>query len=245
MPDIGLLYVTWNRREFTEFSFEQLLANTDWDLVRNLVVYDDYSTDGTLDFLRDAIHDVPVPVSLHVGGYRSPVAIMNRYLPLDDSELFAKIDSDIVVPPGWLNDMEAVMDASPEISLLGMQGGFLRRRGPDPVPGGTGGHGYEAAAHIGGVGLMRREAFTSRPRMGNSGRFGFTYWQEHHEPGCAWIDPDLHVTCLDQIPFEPWRSLSASYITKGWQRPLMHNQPYEPDHYGWEWWPTQAKEMAA
>jgi glycosyltransferase involved in cell wall biosynthesis len=243
--DLGILYVTWNRLEFTEVSFDQLVANTDWALVDHLCVWDDYSTDGTLDYLRANIHRVPIDdVQIRVGGYRSVVSIMNRYIEAYDTELFAKVDNDIVVPPGWLNDMASVMEDEPGLDLLGAQSGFTGVRGPDPKWGGSGDYTFEPCAHIGGVGLMRRQAFLDRPKMNADGRFGFTLWQEKHEPTIGWITPDLHLACLDQIPFEPYRSLSDRYEREGWQRPFMSNSPYPSNHYAWLWWPPAMKEHA-
>lgn len=239
---LDILYLAWNREAFTRFSFEQLLANTDWDLVDRLVVWDDYSEDGTLDYLREAIQGCPVEHELRVGGYRSPVSIMNRFIDQYDCDVFAKIDNDVVVPPGWLSDMLTVMEANDDLELLGMQAAFTQVRGRDPVPGGTLDHSWVPGNHIGGVGLMRRAAFTSRPPMNAGGRFGFTGWQERYEPVRGWITPDLHVSCLDQIPFDPWRSLSLDYMQLGWQRSW---QPYLDDSYYWHWWPDSAKEKAA
>ncbi len=244
---VGVLYVSWNRAAFVEFSFEQLLANTDWNLCDHLCVWDDYSSDGSLDWLRWRIASLkaegfPCEIDLRVGGYRSPVAIMNRYVKAYDTPLLLKCDSDCVVPPGYLNDLCAVMDASPELELLGMQSGFTGVRGPAPTQGGTGPHSWERASHIGGVGLMRREAFTSRPSMNADGRHGFTVFQEKHDVVCGWITPDLDVTCLDQVPFEPWASLSESYTNLGWQRAWP---PYPSNHYSWAWWDEKWKEQAA
>lgn len=237
---IDILYVSWNRLEFTRFSFDQLLRNTDWSLVDRLVVWDDYSTDGTIEYLQERIVDCPVDADLRVGGYRSPVKIMGRYIEQYTAPLFAKVDNDIVVPPGWLVDLLAVMEANPELDLLGTQSAFTNTPGPPPTQEGSGPHTFVPAAHIGGVGLMRREAFTSRPSMSANGRFGFTHWQERHEPCIGWITPDLHITCLDQVPFAPWEALSARYTRLGWQRPNPWPL-YKPDHYSWEWWPSETK----
>lgn len=244
MSGIDILYLSYNRKAFTEFSFEQLLANTDWSLVNELVVWDDYSRDGTIDYLREAVQRCPVDATMRVGGYGSPVTLMNKYMENHDAPVFAKIDNDIVVPPGWLNDMAAVMEHNPELELLGMQAGITWTRGPDPVQGGSPlVHRWEEARHIGGVGLMRRSAFDRLPRLNASGTyFGFTLWQERYEPVIGWITPDLHVCSLDTIPFEPWRSLSLDYIRRGWQRKW---EPYPRGAYYWNWWPESAREREA
>ena len=59
---IDILYVGWNRLEFTKATFEALKANTDWSLVRHLHIHDDGSTDGTREWLRDAWIGMPVNV---------------------------------------------------------------------------------------------------------------------------------------------------------------------------------------
>lgn len=47
LEPVDLFYPAWNRLEFTRETFGALLANTEWPLVRELVVYDDGSSDGT------------------------------------------------------------------------------------------------------------------------------------------------------------------------------------------------------
>lgn len=228
---VDILYLAWNRREFTEFTFGQLLANTDWERVQRLVVYDDTSEDGTAEFLADAINRSAVPAELRIVDLKSPPAVMNHYVTRSDAEFFAKIDNDIVVPPGWLEAMMGVHEDVPGIELLGMESGRMGK----PWDGCT--YGFEEGSHTGGVGVFRTSAFAKRPPMEErAGRFGFTEWQRIYRPVRGWITPDLLLTSLDQIPFEPWRSLSEQYIENGWQRRWhtydeVHNATY------WEWWP--------
>jgi hypothetical protein len=137
---VELVYLAWNRKVFTEASFALLRANTDWDLVDRLVVYDDCSTDGTRE---------------------------------------------------WL--------------------------------------------HIGGVGLIRSSAI--RKPMKAHGRYGWTQYQGPLDT--AWIKPDLPVVQLDLIPEEPWRSLAAEYVDKGWARYWTPYDPLQP-----EWWAWVAPQLA-
>ena len=48
---LDILYLAWNRKQFTEFSWKMLLANTDWSLVNIIHIHDDKSDDGTEKFL--------------------------------------------------------------------------------------------------------------------------------------------------------------------------------------------------
>lgn len=238
---VEILYLAWNRRAFTEFSLDTLLANTDWSQVDRLVIYDDGSSDGTRELLDELLGRFPVETVLRAELGRGPVSIMRHYIATTDAEVFAKIDSDVCVPAGWLEAMLGVLDAHPDVELLGMEAGMsgvAGRKGAllDGV------YGFEPATNIGGVGLMRTSAFTSRPSMRANGRGGFTEWQHTHKPVRGWITPDLPVALLDRLPFEPWLSLSAKYVREGWQRPWA---PWDPRWMDWAYsWMAPAEAAA-
>jgi glycosyltransferase involved in cell wall biosynthesis len=229
---IDLLYVAYNRREFTEQSFEALLANTDWTLVRRLFIADDASSDGTQDYLANAPLRAPVVRDWNRGPFGGPVAAMNWYLdqPRGDAHAFAKIDNDRVVPPGWLEDMWALLEAYPAVDALGMQ------PSEDPPAAVGAERGLLYAGHIGGVGLIRRRIFDiCRPHA--NGLYGWSEWQDQHSRVMkAWANPPLRMFGLDQLDVEPWASLTASYIERGWMRPWNH-RPLARAYYDW-WEPA-------
>jgi hypothetical protein len=95
---LDVLYLTWNRRAFTEFSLQMLLDNTDWEKVDRLIVHDDGSdkSEGTLAKVRDMLHDQKPPVEVIIEArpwgvrFASPPAVMNWYVEkYGDSERFA------------------------------------------------------------------------------------------------------------------------------------------------------------
>jgi hypothetical protein len=230
--DVEILYLAWNRLDYTSVSWHLMVQNTDWRQVEKLTVYDDGSEDGTLEFLRDRVADFgSCDVELRETDLRSPVAVMNHFLAERRAPLFAKIDNDILLPLNWLQAMTSVMKRFPDVELLGMEAGRTRLPADHMRP-----KDYEAeeASHIGGVGLMRTEAFTSRAKMPERGRFGFTEWQWRHEPKRAWIAPDLMVPQLDRVPIEPWRTIGEGYVEAGWQRdwPLME-RPWADPYWVW------------
>jgi len=224
---IDLLFLTHNRLEFTQETIRALRQNTDWSLVRRVHLYDDGSTDGTQQFLEEV--RLPADTRFCTGrAWGGPVAIMNDALRLIGKDsILAKIDSDTMVPPGWLNECLAVMDRNPDLHLLGIEAMH-----PFPVAERYEVRGIEPARFIGGIGLMRTSAFQTLPEP--DGRFGFTAWQDQHpEVNKAWLNPALPVCLLDRMPIEPWRSISDGYNRKQWQRPW---RPYELSHSAlWEW----------
>lgn len=243
---IDLLFVAKNRREFTIAAAEALLVNTEWSKVDKIRIHDDGSSDGTREYLESLAWPVASEFRRHpVGG---PVAVMNDFLSSPPGELFAKIDNDVLLPPHWLTECLHVMEAAPELDLLGIEctndypeagseSSLVRRH-------------YEPAKHIGGIGLMRRRAFRQFGTPQADGRMGFTQWQHAFgEVIKGWLKPSLPVALLDHLPMDPWYSLSESYIAKGWQRRGWGQGPEQyygqKSHRLWSWWAGARQETAA
>lgn len=232
MASVDILYLAKGRLEFTKQTFKMLLANTNWDLVDKLVVYDDGSRVKDAKWLKMAAGDSGVKHESRSTSLRSPVAVMNHYLDRREGDMFAKIDNDIIVPPGWLEAMLQVMEDEPELVLLGMESGMSGR----PKEDWDGRYGVNHdCSHIGGVGLMRGNAFRKSERPVPNGRFGFTEFQHRFYPPRAWIKPDLKMCALDQLPFDPWMSLAEKYIDEGESR-RWPKYPADMFNYYWSWW---------
>lgn len=221
---IDIIYPTFNRLEFTKESLKSLIANTAWDRVRQILLYDDGSEDGTREYLKSI--EYPVYASFVFENFGGPVAAMNRYLQGSPTEIFAKIDNDAMVPPRWLEDGLQVINDCPELDLLGIDA-FNE---VDPV---QQKRRFSHAPWIGGIGLMRSGAFRELPEA--QGRYGFTGWQDRHKEIIkGWICPSIPFFLLDRIPFDPWKSLSAEYVAKGWQRQWESYSDNQSDQ--WKWW---------
>jgi hypothetical protein len=226
---IDLIYLAHNRLEFTKASLHAVLANTDWSRVGKFLVYDDSSRDGTREYLEQVSGLGP---SLILGEFGSPVNVMRDYLANHrQHSIFAKIDSDTMVPPGWLDECLGVMEREPDLDLLGIEA-F------NPVMAGPVERSYTQARFIGGIGLMRARAFESLPEP-NGRYFGFTEWQERNpQVKKGWIAPSLPVFLLDRLPMEPWRSLSKKYVEEFGQRDWG---PYDVNNSDlWVWWKSEA-----
>jgi hypothetical protein len=231
---IDILYVSHNRLRMTEASFEALLENTDWSEVARLFIADDGSEDGTYEYLELASEQrCPVEVEFAEKPFGGPVAATNWYLDRvsDDVQTMAKIDNDFVVCPGWLGDMLKTMTLHPELDILGFEP-FVGNPTMPPFI-----RGIRLAPHIGGKGLIRLRTFAHcRPRPGGlNGYFGFTEFQTKHEHITkAWVTPDLPCFGLDQLPFEPWTTLTQQYVERGWQRFWPPYDVNATDY--WDWW---------
>ncbi len=231
---VEILYLAFNRLAFTQVSFGLLLEHTDWSLVDKLVVYDDGSKDGTAEWLEDAVKQSAVEeIEFWQTKLGSPVEVMIDYLGRTDCDVFAKIDSDIAVPDGWLAPALGVMERE-RIDLLGLAAGWTGTPADAlDILAPASSFAFIPASNIGGVGLFRTSAFRRHPDLWSHGRFGLTEWQHRHNPPRGWITPDLPVVQLDLIPEEPWRTLADYYVAKGWARAWP---PYDQASSGWWSW---------
>jgi glycosyltransferase involved in cell wall biosynthesis len=244
-----LLFLTHNRKAFTEASLNALQANTNWGLVDKFIAYDEESTDGTLELVKERLSEISevVPVELRQGRWNGPAGVMRDYVQHSDSDVFAKIDNDVITPPGWLDDSHTVMEQNPELDLLGLEPPVSRTGEPNQhricrydatleeehAPGPLR---YVAVCCIGGVGLMRTERFRQHNNLIPTGIYsGFSKWQQEHHVRAGWIAPALRLFLVDRLPFNPWRSLAQHYILKGWQRTFNAYLGDEADRL-WGWW---------
>src|SRR5258708_38266670 len=96
------LYLAYNRLDFTRETFSTLVENTDWEYVRELFVYDDGSSDGTRQWLEQALAQGPAKARLGHTRFGSPVLAMNHFIEAASAPVPAKADYHAMLPPGWL-----------------------------------------------------------------------------------------------------------------------------------------------
>lgn len=242
---IDILFLAKNRLEFTRASLAALEANTNWRLVRRMLVWDDGSTDGTLGLFDDFLMTVAGMGVIGELQFRdrhgSPAEIMNRVfaavLPEPPGDIVCKIDNDTIVPPGWLDQCAAMMEAHPQLEILGLEPPLSRvpYRTPAPEDIAPSNAIYAHCGAVGGVFLARTSAFRSRPPIKPHSIYGgFGEWQVEHGVRAGWCVPPLKLFLLDRLPFEPWVSLGKEYEAQGWQRKWMHYP--ESAKSLWEWW---------
>ena len=213
---VDLLYIAHNRRAYVEATFPALLANTNWDRVAHLHVLDDLSSDGTASYLMSEVSDFYGKTGMKIDcvsdKFGGPVAAMNYALDRCETDVLVKTDSDLLICPGWLDALLDVLDANPQLDVLGFEAGFGDGLAPTDAP-----RSFREARHVGGIGAFRTRIFEKRRPVGHDRYFGLTgFMVEHAE--CGWLSPDLPCPLLDHLPFEPWRSLADEYVERGWSR---------------------------
>lgn len=234
---VDLLFIAWNRFQFTKWSFESLLKYTEWELVDKLVVHDDGSTDGTSEYLREQVRHAPANVEVifragpHLGG---PVAVMNHSLLNDKlgSKYFIKMDNDIIFCKGWLTEAHEVMERNHGLGVLGLEYFDGDCKWTDEM--GSAIRGWRDAVHVGGDNIMLRSLFEGDLPVAN-GRFGFTEWQRlRRQVKKGWITPHIPLFKVDLVPHVGIQNLVLAYREQEWQRPWPC---FNPDYSKpWQWW---------
>ncbi|MGV7223971.1 MAG: glycosyltransferase [Nitrospinales bacterium] len=119
IPTVSLVMFTYNRIEYTREALDTLIKNTDYPF--DLYIVDNYSTDGTREWLEtfrleypDRIKDIRFNPTNE--GLPGPT---NDFWSRVDSELIGKVDNDTLVPPGWLERLVEAHQKIPELAVVG------------------------------------------------------------------------------------------------------------------------------
>ncbi len=222
--DIDILFLSHNRYGYTEKALRCLRQNTNWSRVGKVCFWDDQSTDGTLELVRDKASIIGLAARHEVQSHEfgGSVAPLRRFIRESNAQYLVKLDCDTCVPPLWLDRCMDVMDRNPDIGLLGLEPALgysmdpLMRRGWKE----------STLGHVGGIGVFRRRVFETNdpelldlPVQHQNKYSGWTEWQQQHpQVTKAWLDPGLPVVLLDRIPDGGFREMGKQYVIEGWQR---------------------------
>jgi len=101
-----VLFITYNRLGYTKQSLPALIENTPG---ARIIVIDNGSTDGTVEYLKNV-----QGIELHLNDKNFGLAgAMNQFFELTACDpVVAKVDNDTMVPQGWLEKMLTAMEES-------------------------------------------------------------------------------------------------------------------------------------
>lgn len=103
MSDVEIIYLTYNRLEYTQRSLPALLES-DHDVDYKVFIHDNGSTDGTVKWLRSIDH--PRIARITYGEINRGIApVTNEFWRSTRATYIGKIDNDIIVPEGWMREI--------------------------------------------------------------------------------------------------------------------------------------------
>jgi GT2 family glycosyltransferase len=115
---ISIVVVTYNRLAYTRECIASILAGC--DVPAELIIVDNGSTDGTVEYLRELHPEGQVEqvlVTLNSDNEGCAVAY-NQGFEAARGDPIWRIDNDVLVPPGFASVQLAAMDADPRLGML-------------------------------------------------------------------------------------------------------------------------------
>jgi GT2 family glycosyltransferase len=116
-PLVSLVIPTSNRRLSLARLLESLIEQTHSNARFEVLVVDDGSTDGTLEYLRSLV--VPYPLRVLPQPHRGPAAARNLGAQQSQAALIVFIDDDVVPSPGLIAEHAATHQAIPDAVVVG------------------------------------------------------------------------------------------------------------------------------
>ncbi|MCX5811622.1 MAG: glycosyltransferase [Proteobacteria bacterium] len=113
--DTSIVFVTYNRLEYTKKSIVSLL-NKDDDFL--LYLWDNASTDGTQEYLKDISKDSRVKEVVFHKENVGPTYALNYFWHKCDTELVGKVDNDCLVEPGWIKIISKAHEDIPQLGAI-------------------------------------------------------------------------------------------------------------------------------
>lgn len=113
LPKVAIVILNWNGKHFLE-RFLQLLINRTPEEYAQIIVADNGSTDGSVEYLRHHFPGLRLIVFPENNGYTGGY---NRALGQIEAPYYVLLNSDVEVLEGWLPPLVRAMDNHPEIGV--------------------------------------------------------------------------------------------------------------------------------
>jgi glycosyltransferase involved in cell wall biosynthesis len=112
---VDLVFITRNRLAYTKRALASVLSDPDEQFF--LTIWDNASTDGTVEYLRQEANDPRICDIIFSRENIGQTAAVNRVWSNSKAELLGKVDNDCLVTPGWTRKLA---QAHEDISQLGV-----------------------------------------------------------------------------------------------------------------------------
>ena len=112
MKKVAVVILNYNGKKFLEQFLPNVIENTDATLA-DIVVADNASTDGSVEFMKQAFPDIRLIVNDFNGGFATGY---NQALRQVDAEYYVLLNSDIEVTHRWIEPIVELMDADQSIA---------------------------------------------------------------------------------------------------------------------------------
>ena len=141
MKKVAVVILNYNGKKFLEEFLPNVVENTNAELA-DIVVADNASTDGSVEFMRQRFPEIRMVCNASNGGFATGYNLALRQI---EAEYFVLLNSDIEVTPNWIEPIITLMDSDRTIAACqpkilsffekdkfeyaGAAGGFIDRYG--------------------------------------------------------------------------------------------------------------------
>ncbi len=113
---VSFIIPLYNRLDLTQPCLESLRATIPRGLDHEIILVDDGSTDGTREWIQTLGTPFRVLLNAHNLGY---AGANNRGASVATGDILALLNSDLVLTPGWLEPMLAILRRKPRAGVVG------------------------------------------------------------------------------------------------------------------------------
>jgi glycosyltransferase involved in cell wall biosynthesis len=113
---IDLVFITYNRLEYTKLALASILADPAEEF--SLTVWDNASTDGTVEYLKNQVSDTRITDIIFSKENIGQTAAVNVIWGKSKADLLGKLDNDCLVTPGWTRTLAQAHSDIPELGVV-------------------------------------------------------------------------------------------------------------------------------
>jgi glycosyltransferase involved in cell wall biosynthesis len=96
---VDLVFITFNRLEYTKLALSSVLADPKENF--SLTIWDNASTDGTVEYLRNEVNDSRIADIVFSKKNIGQTQAVNKIWSHSRADLLGKLDNDCILTPGW------------------------------------------------------------------------------------------------------------------------------------------------
>jgi len=116
--NIHLSFITYNRLEYTKLALQSVLADPLEEF--SLTIWDNSSTDGTIDYLKNEVQDSRIKEIIFSKENIGQTAAVNKIWNNSNADLLGKLDNDCIVTPGWTRIFAKAHEDIDRLGVLAM-----------------------------------------------------------------------------------------------------------------------------
>jgi glycosyltransferase involved in cell wall biosynthesis len=113
---IHLVFVTHNRLEYTRLALQSVLADPTEKFA--LTIWDNASTDGTVEFLQTEVSDPRIVDLVLCQENQGQTTAVNESWARSQADLLGKLDNDCIMTPGWTRTLAQAHADIPELGVV-------------------------------------------------------------------------------------------------------------------------------